>query len=113
MAFGGQTVTFVTVAGTGVFDDFGSEVTTETEVPVAGCLHRPLSAQETPDWLTDIATQIWKTTAPPGTETIAAKSTGKLRENGRTFEIIGGAQPFTDMIGNQFKVTILSKIEAG
>lgn len=110
MAFGGQTVTFVTVTETGTVDGLGSPVLVRTNIDVPGCRHRPLSAAETPEWLTDIGTQIWNTTAPPEAAAIAAKSTGELIENGVTYRIIGGARPFTDMAGIPFKVSILSQI---
>jgi len=113
MAFGGDTVTFISVTETGDPDDMGERPVTRMNVDVPGCLHRPLTAQETPEWLTDIATQIWQTTAPPQAAAIAANSTGEMRVNGVTYRIIGGAQPFKDFSPNIFVVTILSKIEAG
>lgn len=109
MSFGSQTVSFVTVVGTGVYDDLGYETTTETGIPVEGCRHRPLSAKEAAEAFGDVATQVWKTTAPPEAAAIAAKSTGTLKEGGRTFHILGGAQLFEDYT-DPFKVTILSEI---
>lgn len=111
MSFGSQTVSFVTEVGTGVIDEYGYETKTPTDVPVIGCRHRPLSAQEATEILGKVATQVWKTTAPPDAAAIAAKSTGVLKEGGRTFSIIGGAQPFQDMT-DPFKVTILSEIQS-
>lgn len=112
MTLGNQTVTFVTLVGTGVYDEYGLETMAETEVPVEGCLHQPMSASEAPEWLTNIGTQPWITTAPPEAAAVAAKSTGKLKEGGVTYEIIGGAQPNPDFSGAIHNVTILSKIEA-
>lgn len=111
MTFGSQTVTFTTLVGTGVYDADGVEITTQVDVPVAGCRHRPLKADETPQYLTNLATQIWKTTAPPEAAAAAAKSTGRLTVDAVTYEILGGAQPFEDFT-DPFKCTILSKIEA-
>lgn len=111
MKLGSQTVAFVTVTGTGVFDDNGFETTTEADVPVEGCHHRPLSAAESAEVLGSVGRQVWKTTAPPEAAAIAAKSTGTLKEGGRTFHIIGGAQPFEDF-SDAFKCTILSEIVA-
>lgn len=111
MIFGSQTVTFVTVTGAGTYDELGGETQTTTSVAVAGCRHRPLRAEEMPEWLSNIATQVWKTTAPPAAAAIAAKSTGKLTVGGQTFQIIGGSQPFTDYTTSPFKVTILSQIQ--
>lgn len=110
MSFGSQTVSFVTIVGTGVYDEFGAEVTTPTDVPVAGCRHRPLSAAEAAEVGGNVATQVWKTTAPTAAAAIAAKSTGTLKEGGRTFHILGGAKPFEDF-SDPFKVTILSEIQ--
>jgi len=106
--FGTQTVGFVSLVGTGEFDDFGFEITTETEVPVYGCRHRPLSAKEAAEALGNVAEQIWKTTAPPEAAAIAAASTGKLKVDGKTYHILGGAQAFEDYV-DPFKVTILSE----
>lgn len=109
MTFGSQTVTFVTLVGTGVYDDFGVELTTETAVAVEGCRHRPLSAAEATEALGNVAHQVWKTTAPPEAAAAAAKSTGHLTVDGVKYFIIGGAQAFEDMSA-PFKVTILSEI---
>lgn len=109
MRLGSQTVGFVTLVGTGEYDDYGIEITTEAEVPVTGCRHRPLSAKEATEALGNVATQVWKTTAPPAAAAIAAASTGKLKVDGREFAIHAGAQPFEDF-SDPFKVTILSEI---
>lgn len=109
-AFGNQTVTFVTEVGTGVYDDLGIETKTPTDVPVAGCRHRPLSAKEAGELLGNVATQVWKTTAPPEAAAVAAKSTGTLKEGGQTFHILGGAMTFEDY-SDPFKTTILSEIQ--
>lgn len=108
--FGSQTVTFVTVTGTGVFNDYGEEGTTSADVDVTGCRHRPLSAAEATEAFGNVGRQVWKTTAPPEAAAVAALSTGTLKEGGRTFAILGGAQPFEDY-SDPFKVTILSEIQ--
>lgn len=110
MSFGSQTVSFTTVTGTGEFDEFGYETTTEVDVAVTGCRHRPLSAKEATEAFGNVATQVWKTTAPPEAAAIAAKSTGTLKEGDQTFHILGGAQPFEDF-QDPFKCTILSEIQ--
>lgn len=112
MSFGGQSIIFPTVTGTGVFDESGMEIVTSTDVTVTGCRHRPLKADETPEFLTDVATQIWKSTCPPESAAMSAKASGVLKESGVTYRIIGGPQMFRDMSGAPFKVTILSKIES-
>jgi hypothetical protein len=109
MTLGGQTVTFISVTGSGTYDSLGVEATTRTEVDVMGCHHRPLRAEETPEWLTNIATQIWKTTAPPEAAALAADANGELEVDGIAYHVIAGAQPFTDLSGRVRKVTILSR----
>mgnify|MGYP000856001380 FL=1 len=109
MSFGSQTLTFVTLVGTGTYDDYGAEITTETEVPVEGCRHRPLSAAEATEAFGQTARQVWKSTCPPEAAAIAAKSTGRIKVDGQTFHIIGGATPFEDMAA-PFKVTIMSEL---
>lgn len=112
MTFGDRTVTFVTVTETGEPNSLGIRPKQRTEVPVTGCRHRPLSVEETPEAMTNVATQIWKTTAPPEAAAIAAASTGELKVDGVTYVIIGDAKPFEDM-ANPFKVTILSREQEG
>lgn len=109
MSFGSQTVTFVTLEHTGVYDDFGNEQVNEAEVLVHGCRHRPMTAAEAGEAFGNVARQGWKTTAPPEAAAVAAKSTGKLKVGGVTYAIIGGALAFEDF-SDPFKVTILSEI---
>lgn len=111
MSFGSQTVGFISIVGTGEYDELGAEIVDEVAVPEAGCRHRPLRAEEMPEALTNIATQVWKTTAPSSAAAKVAASTGVLEVDGVRYEIIGGAQPFEDF-SDPFKVTILSKIQA-
>lgn len=111
MSFGPDTVTFVTLTDSGTAGKLGTKVQVPTEVDVEGCMHYPMSASETPEFLTDIGTQVWKTIAPPEAAAIAAKSTGQLKVNGVTYRIIGGAQPMTDFSPGVFVVQILSKLE--
>jgi hypothetical protein len=111
VTFGNQTVSFVTLTGTGVYDDYGNETTTSAEVAVAGCHHRPMSAAEAAEVGGNVATQVWMTTAPPEAAAVAAKSTGTLKEGERTFHILGGAQLFRDL-SDPFKCTILSEIQS-
>ena len=109
MSFGGQTVTFVTFTLDGVADNLGIKAEQSTEVEVTGCRFRPLTAAETADTEFDVATEIWKCTAPPTSTVLAADSTGYLRCDGDTYAIVGGPQLFPDMNGQPFKVTILAQ----
>lgn len=108
MSFGYQTLTFIVEAGTGVFDDFGGEITEPAEVSVFNCRHRPLSAAEAAEAFGNVARQVWRSTCPPVAAATAAKSTGKFTEGGKTFHIIGGPKPFNDFDA-PFKVTIDSE----
>lgn len=109
MSFGSQTLAFVSLVGTGTYDDYGVEITTEAEVSVTGCRHRPLSAAEATEAFGNVARQVWKSTCPPEAAAVAAKSTGRIRVDGQVFHIIGGAQVFEDMT-DAFKCTILSEL---
>lgn len=109
MTLAGQTVTIITVGPTGEYDDLGGEIVARTETPVPGCRHRPLRADETPEWITNIATQVWQTTAPPDPAAMTADARAELRVDGVLYRVIGGAQPFTDETGRPYKVTILSQ----
>jgi hypothetical protein len=110
MSLGPKTVTFVTLTDSGTPGKLGTVTQVLTEVAIEGCMHHPLSASETPAWLTDIGTQIWQTIAPPEAAAIAANSTGNLKVDGVTYQIVGGAQPYTDF-ATPFVVVIHSKIE--
>jgi hypothetical protein len=114
--FGTQTVIFVSTTAAGGLGTLGEETQVVVQTPVPNCRHRPLSDAETPQYLTDVATQVWKTTAPPVPAAIAANPTGHLIANGITYKIIAGAQPFPDPQdpqGGVFKVTILSYVHVG
>lgn len=108
MSFGGQTVTFVTFT-LGAADTLGVKPEIPAEIAVKGCRFRPLSASETAQAEVDVATQVWKCTAPPVPAALTADSTGYLKVDDVTYNIIGGAQPFTDMAGVPFKVTVLAQ----
>lgn len=121
MTFGSQTVGFVVLTDTGDPGRLGMTAQTRTVVPVHGCRHRPLDASEAAQLETDVATTIWKTTAPPEAAAIAAKSTGELIYDGtdspadvkaNRLQIIGGSKPFEDFT-DPFKVTILAKKGSG
>lgn len=121
MSFGNQTVSFIVITESGTPDRFGMKTKVRTPTVVTGCRHRPLDAKEMAELETDVATQVWKTTAPPEAAAIAAASTGELLYDGTAsptdvaanrLHIIGGAKPFTDF-ANPFKVTILSQRQTG
>lgn len=108
MRLGSQTLTFISEVGTGVFNEFGEEIVTATTTPVEGCHHRPLSAAEAAEAFGDVARQVWRSTCPPVAAVLAAKSTGRFTEGGKTFHIIGGPKQFEDF-SDAFKVTIDSE----
>jgi hypothetical protein len=112
--FGNQTVIFVATTPGTVVGSLGEHTPGTVQVPVYNCRHRPLSDAETPEYLTNVATQVWKTTAPPVPAAINAAPTGQLIVNGITYRIVAGAQPFPDPQSNEiFKVTVLSIIRYG
>lgn len=113
MLLGTQTVTFIVETPTGPVNSLGTRTMVPTPVDVEDCRFRPLSAQEAAEAMTNVATQVWKCTAPPEAAAVAAKSTGLLKVDGVTYKIIGGAKPFNDMQGVPFKVTILSQKHDG
>lgn len=106
--FGSQTLTFTVVTGTGVYDDWGQEIVTESFESVTGCYHRPLSATEAAEAYGDVAKQLWRSTCPPAAAVTAAKSTGKFTEGGKTFHIFGGPKQYADF-DEPFVVTIDSE----
>lgn len=105
--FGDQTVIFVTITD-GAKDRLGVAVAVETPVPVTGCRFRPLNVEETVN-LTDVATEIWKCTAPPVAAVLAAKSIDRLVHNGITYDLVGGIKPFNDASNQVYKVTVMAK----
>ena len=107
MTFGGQTVTFVTVTESGEIGFGGIREEVRTETSVEGCRFRPLSVDETPEYLTNIATGVWKCTAPPVEAALDAQPDGELNVDGLTYRIKGPVQPKPDMDGTTPHVTIL------
>jgi hypothetical protein len=114
LPLGGQTVTFVSIAE-GTKDPWGIAAPVPTDVPVRGCRFRPLSGTEKVG-LTDVATDIWRLTAPPVAVVMNAKVNDQIKYSGPetdglvvTFEIDGGTNTFPDADGAPFKVTVLCK----
>jgi hypothetical protein len=113
MLLGTDTVTFIVQTPTGAPNELGTRTLVPTPVAVDHCRFRPLSATEAAETMTNVATQIWKCTAPPEAAAVAAKSTGLLQVDGVTYKIIGGAKPYNDRHGRPFKVTILCQVQHG
>ncbi|MGV0785113.1 hypothetical protein [Mycolicibacterium sp. XJ775] len=112
MSFGNQTVKIVTVTETGAPGYLGKKAEARTEVEVAGCHFRPASVTETPDAETDVATEVWKLTAPPVAAVLNAKSTDELIYAGETFQIDGPIMPKYDL-GALHHVTVMCKKQVG
>lgn len=98
---------------TGTTGALGTHGMVETESEVRGCRHRPLNFSEKPPFDTDVATEVWKTTAPPKPAVLSAKSTDLLRVDGVVYQILGGVLPFTGLDGRVEKVTVYSQRKAG
>ncbi len=106
--FGGDTVTFVTITD-GVKDRLGIPAEVRTEVSVTGCRFRSLSVEEAVT-LTDVATEMWKCTAPPDPTVLAAKSIDKVKHNGVTYELFGSVKLFPYAKSSDiYKVTVMCK----
>lgn len=120
--FGGQTVKIVAVGVTGTPGYLGLKTESRTATTVSGCRFRPLSATETPEQKTDVATETWKLTAPPVAAALAATSTSEIVYDGTssptqtaatTFDVIGPVQPKYDLDGVLHHVTIVCQRQAG
>jgi hypothetical protein len=105
----GQTVTFVTFTIGATRGELGMKVETPVETSVEGCRFRPMHAEEIQASGFDAGMQMWRCTAPYDGVTSTIDDNGYLMYGGATFAVIGGAQPFTDMDGAPFKVTILAQ----
>lgn len=121
MSFGGQTVGIVTVTATGTSGYLGLKQKNRVVNLVAGVHFRPFITTETPDAETDVATEVWKLTAPVEAAVLAAKSTGELLYDGTTnpadvkanrFQIQGPIQPKSDL-SQVHHVTIMCKRQVG
>lgn len=110
---GNQVVTFVSYEDSGSAGALGTYTPSETTVDVPGCHHRPMAFRETAEFDVDIATQVWKTTAPPKPAVLAAQAEGEIRVNGVAYKIIGGPRCHVDRVGRPFKVTIISQQLSG
>lgn len=111
MTFGNAVVTFVKVAeNDSVRDRYGhpAETTTSTDVP--GCLFRPVSFKETSPIATQQVLQRWKCTAPPVAAAMGAAATDEVIVDGVTYQIVGGAEVFSDFNG-PFKVTLYCDLQ--
>lgn len=122
MTLGGQTVALVAIASTGSPGYLGLKAASRTKTVVSGVHFRPFKTEETPDAETDVATEVWKLTAPPEAAVLAAKSTGELLYDGTSdpadveanrFSIIGPVQPKSDLSGVVDHVTIMCKRQVG
>lgn len=125
MTFGGQTVAFVTVSQTGQPGYLGLEDESRSATPLSGCRFRQLSAAEQPEGASNVASEVWKCTAPPAAAALAVRSTGELIYDGTNnpqlpdepdttvFYIDGPIAPKYDMDGTVEHVTILAKRWAG
>jgi hypothetical protein len=123
MSFGDQVVAVVSVSTTGTPRRLGlkDEIRTTTRVP--GVHFRPLSVAEAVDVGFDVGTEVWKLTAPPG---VTADLDDEVLHDGtdhpevltgdaakgHTFQVVGAAQPKSDLDGSVHHVTVLCKRQA-
>lgn len=117
MRMGGQTVTVVTKAeDLNNRDRYNKPAIVTTEVVVKDCHFAPARGLRT--WgedqeLGDISTEVFKLTAPPNTALLAAKARDEVKVNGVTYQIRGGVQPFYDMGGALYKITVYCERRVG
>jgi len=112
-SFGNQAVTFITVTRSGTTGYLGLKGESRSDDTVFGCHFRPASVSEEPEGTSDVATEIWKLTAPPEAGVLAANSTGELSYDGMTFRIDGPIMPKYNFDGTVHHVTIMAKRQVG
>lgn len=116
MAFGGQTITFISRVAPATRGD----PMAETPHPITGCRHRPLAplggtgpgaamTEEQPEIGVSVETEWWKSTCPPDPIVMAAKASDVIEVDGMRFLIISRIKVFRDMDGRPFKVTVISE----
>lgn len=125
--FGGQTITILRRQQTSI-DDLGAAVITTVPIGViTGCRHRPIvpasargageaRSEKTTEIGVGVATNWWKSTFPVNRVNRAAvlsiQPNDALMVDGQTYQVISGSHPFTDGIGRQYKVTVVSEQQA-
>lgn len=107
MNFGNDTVVLTNYTA-GTKDPFGVADLVPHSTTERGGRFRPLSATEVKA-LTDANVEMWKWTALPSPQVLAATTTSQITYGTKSFEIEGGIQVFTDVSGRPFKVTVLCK----
>ncbi|MGJ6126188.1 hypothetical protein QN239_26785 [Mycolicibacterium sp. Y3] len=107
--FGRQTLTFVTVTEDLTNPDrYNNPAEVRTSIDVRGCHFRPLTTAEKID-LGDVVSDTWRATVPPVAAVLAAKADDEVVAGGITYEIVGSPEPFTNLVGELFKVTVVCK----
>lgn len=108
MSLGGQTVGFVTVSrGAPGYLGLGAESRSTTNV--SGCRFRPFVTTETPEGETDVATEMWKCTAPKAAFDLDIQPGDEMTYDGKTFHVVGMPAPKFNMDGSLHHVTIMAK----
>ncbi|UXA19548.1 hypothetical protein [Mycobacterium sp. SMC-4] len=104
-------------------DANGVRPPTTVQVNVHGCRFRPLRVEETAGAV-EIATEVWKCTAPPAPAVLAATSIDELVYDGtknpqrgaddvNVYRIDGGVKPFNDESEDVYKVTVVAHKHKG
>jgi hypothetical protein len=110
--FGGQTVTFVTVTEVGEPGYLGLKAKARAEVAVTGCHFRPAGSSEQVGQ-TDVATGLWRCTAPPVGAVLDAMPGDEVKCGGLTYQVEGVVQPKYDLDGSVHHVTVMCKRQVG
>jgi len=129
MSFGAQVVGVVAVSQSGEPGWGGLKAKSRSVVRVPGCHFRPYSSDETPVTQTDVASEVWKLTAPPAAAVLLAKASGELVFDGSehpesldlgsaegraaVFQVDGPVMPKFDLDGSVHHVTVFCKRQAG
>ena len=99
---------FVTVSR-GTPGYLGLAVESRSSDTVFGCHFRPVSASETPEGTNDVATEVWKLTAPPVSAALNAHAGDELSYDDMTFQIVGPVMPKYNLDGTVHHVTVMAK----
>lgn len=70
-------------------------------------MFRPLSAREKAGLVDNIATEVWKCTAPPAAAALEMNAISELKFNAETYQVTGGAQREYDLDGVLDHVSVL------
>lgn len=107
-SFGGQSVGVVTVSR-GAPGYLGLALESRSTVTVTDCHFRPAGSSETPEGVNDVATEIWKLTAPPVAAVLNAHAGDEVTYGDMVFQVVGPVMPKYDGANTVHHVTVMVK----